>query len=114
MQVVHGGSRSPAAALLALDRLRPVTWAEPGYGFVDAATPDTEQRRQAGKMYDAREITVEEIGRVLGVARTAMCRALADSRPVPAAAARGAHGAPADAQPDAGAGCPARRGRRSS
>ncbi len=40
-----------------------------------------EQRRQARKMYDARELTVEQIGQVLGVSRTSIYRALADSRP---------------------------------
>ncbi len=39
-----------------------------------------EQRRQAFKMYDARELTVEQIGQVLGVSRTSIYRALADSR----------------------------------
>jgi DNA invertase Pin-like site-specific DNA recombinase len=37
-----------------------------------------EQRRQARKMYDERELTVEQIGRVLGVSRTSIYRALAD------------------------------------
>ncbi len=37
-----------------------------------------EQRRQARKMYDERELTVEQIGRVLGVSRTFIYRALAD------------------------------------
>jgi DNA-binding XRE family transcriptional regulator len=31
-----------------------------------------EQRRQARKMYDERELTVERIGRVLGVSRTSI------------------------------------------
>ncbi len=35
-----------------------------------------EQRRQARKMYDARELTVEQIGTVLGVSRTSIYRAL--------------------------------------
>jgi hypothetical protein len=36
-----------------------------------------EQRRQARRMYDARELTVAQIGQVLGVSRTSMYRALA-------------------------------------
>ncbi len=71
-----------------------------------------EQRRQARKMYDARELTVEQIGRVLGVSRTSIYRALAEGRPV--AAEEEAHGAPADALPDTGASSPSRRGRRVS
>jgi len=35
-----------------------------------------EQRRQARKMYDARELTVQQIGQVLGVSRTSIYRAL--------------------------------------
>ncbi len=35
-----------------------------------------EQRRQARKMYDERELTVEQIGTVLGVSRTSIYRAL--------------------------------------
>jgi len=35
-----------------------------------------EQRRQARRMYDARELTVEQIGAVLGVSRTSIYRAL--------------------------------------
>jgi len=35
-----------------------------------------EQRRQARKMYDDRELTVEQIGAVLGVSRTSIYRAL--------------------------------------
>jgi len=35
-----------------------------------------EQRRQARKMYDARELTVEQIGGVLGVRRTSIYRSL--------------------------------------
>lgn len=35
-----------------------------------------EQRRQARKMYDERELTVEQIGKVLGVSRTSIYRAL--------------------------------------
>jgi len=48
----------------------------------------TEQRRQARKMYDARELTVEQIGAVLGVSRTSIYRALGKgTTPVPAASA---------------------------
>ncbi len=77
-----------------------------------------EQRRQVRKMYDARELTVEEIGRVLGVSRTSIYRALADSRPGPAVGEGGLR-APADTQAASGASGPgasrpARRGRRSS
>ncbi len=47
-----------------------------------------EQRRQARKMYDARELTVEQIGAVLGVSRTSIYRALGKgTRPAPSAAA---------------------------
>jgi len=43
-----------------------------------------EQRRQARKMDDARELTVEQIGAVLGVSRTSIYRALGKAtRPVP-------------------------------
>ena len=35
-----------------------------------------EQRRQARRMYDARELTVEQIGEVLGVSRTTVYRSL--------------------------------------
>lgn len=35
-----------------------------------------DQRRQARKMYDSRELTVEQIGQVLGVSRTSIYRAL--------------------------------------
>jgi DNA invertase Pin-like site-specific DNA recombinase len=42
-----------------------------------------EQRRQARKMYDERELTVEQIGRVLGVSRTSIYRALADRPAAP-------------------------------
>jgi len=38
-----------------------------------------EQRRQARKMYDERELTVEQIGNVLGVSRTSIYRALGAS-----------------------------------
>ncbi len=43
-----------------------------------------EQVRQARKMYDARELTVEQIGALLGVSRTSIYRALGKTtRPVP-------------------------------
>ena len=42
-----------------------------------------EQRRQARLMYDARELTVEEIGRVLGVSRTSIYRALSAAPATP-------------------------------
>jgi DNA invertase Pin-like site-specific DNA recombinase len=42
-----------------------------------------EQRRQARKMYDERELTVEQIGRVLGVSRTSIYRAVADGATAP-------------------------------
>ncbi len=40
-----------------------------------------EQRRQARKMYDERELTVEQIGKVLGVSRTSIYRALGTTTP---------------------------------
>jgi len=40
-----------------------------------------EQRRQARKMYDERELTVEQIGKVLGVSRTSIYRALGATAP---------------------------------
>jgi len=47
-----------------------------------------EQVRQARRMYDARELTVEQIGAVLGVSRTSIYRALGKgTRPAPSAAA---------------------------
>ncbi len=47
-----------------------------------------EQRRQARRMYDARELTVEQIGAVLGVSRTSIYRALGTTTtPAPPAAA---------------------------
>ena len=68
-----------------------------------------EQRRQARKMYDERELTVAQIGEVLGVSRTSIFRALAQDRPVGAvqAAAKALSGpevevaAPAPAPVDA-------------
>ncbi len=42
-----------------------------------------EQRRQARKMYDERELTIEQIGNVLGVSRTSIYRALSQT-PTPA------------------------------
>ncbi len=73
-----------------------------------------EQRRQARKMYDARELTVEQISRVLGVSRTSIYRALADSRPTsePAVGERDSGDAAGSPRPDAGGA--ARRRRRSS
>jgi len=48
-----------------------------------------EQRRQARKMYDARELTVEQIGAVLGVSRTSIYRALGQTaEPAPPGYAR--------------------------
>jgi biotin operon repressor len=50
-----------------------------------------EQRRQARRMYDARELTVAQIGEVLGVSRTAVYRALSQDGATshrPAAAGR--------------------------
>jgi len=47
-----------------------------------------EQVRQARRMYDARELTVEQIGAVLGVSRTSIYRALGKTTtPAPSAAA---------------------------
>jgi len=51
-----------------------------------------EQVRQARKMYDARELTVEQIGKVLGVSRTSIYRALGTTT-TPAS-----HAAPAPAR----------------
>jgi len=47
-----------------------------------------EQVRQARRMYDARELTVEQIGTVLGVSRTSIYRALSKDT-TPAAVATG-------------------------
>ncbi len=47
-----------------------------------------EQRRQARKMYDERELTVEQIGKVLGVSRTSIYRALGQEQPRPPRAPR--------------------------
>jgi hypothetical protein len=52
-----------------------------------------EQRRQARKMYDERELTVEQIGQVLGVSRTSIYRALGQT------AAPAPPGTPAPAGP---------------
>ncbi len=49
-----------------------------------------EQRRQARKMYDERELTVEQIGKVLGVSRTSIYRALGATTPPGPPAAPGA------------------------
>jgi DNA-binding transcriptional regulator LsrR (DeoR family) len=46
--------------------------------IVGGSRLSAEQRRQARKMYDERELTVEQIGRVLGVSRTSIDAALAD------------------------------------
>ncbi len=54
-----------------------------------------EQRRQARKMYDERELTVEQIGKVLGVSRTSIYRALSTT----ALPASPAVPAPAPAEP---------------
>ncbi len=52
-----------------------------------------EQVRQARKMYDARELTVEQIGAVLGVSRTSIYRALGKATtPVPSTSAAPAPG----------------------
>jgi DNA invertase Pin-like site-specific DNA recombinase len=52
-----------------------------------------EQVRQARKMYDARELTVEQIGAVLGVSRTSIYRALGTmTTPAPPATATPAPG----------------------
>ncbi len=56
-----------------------------------------EQVRQARKMYDARELTVEQIGTVLGVSRTSIYRALGKTTtPAPQATATPAPGRPAE------------------
>jgi len=50
-----------------------------------------EQVRQARRMYDARELTVEQIGAALGVSRTSIYRALGKTtRPAPSASAAAA------------------------
>jgi len=63
----------------------------------------TEQRRQARKMYDERELTVEQIAAVLGVSRTSIYRALGTTTtparpgapaPAPARTAEGAVATP--------------------
>jgi len=52
-----------------------------------------EQVRQARRMYDARELTVEQIGKVLGVSRTSIYRALGKTTtPAPQATATPAPG----------------------
>ncbi len=48
-----------------------------------------EQVRQARRMYDARELTVEQIGAVLGVSRTSIYRALGKATPPASPAAAG-------------------------
>ncbi len=63
-----------------------------------------EQRRQARKMYDARELTVEQIGAVLGVSRTSIYRALGTTTPpAPSAASGPARSEPAAATTASGA-----------
>ncbi len=56
-----------------------------------------EQVRQARRMYDARELTVEQIGAVLGVSRTSIYRALGKATPP----ARPAVAGPARTEPAA-------------
>jgi len=53
-----------------------------------------EQRRTARKLYDEREHTVEAIGRILGVSRTSIYRALAQDQQAGAAAAEPPAAAP--------------------
>ncbi len=72
-----------------------------------------EQRRQARKMYDARELTVEQIGHVLGVSRTSIYRALADGRSTPELTV-GEGGSGDAGLPSPGASEASRRRRRSS
>ncbi len=69
-----------------------------------------EQVRQACKMYDARELTVEQIGAVLGVSRTSICRALGKTTtlapPGRAGGREGGHGGGTCSRAaDAGFGC---------
>ncbi len=73
-----------------------------------------EQRRQARKMYDARELTVEQIGEVLGVSRTSIYRALADGRSTPELTVGEGAGGDAAGSPSPGASGAPRRRRRSS
>ena len=55
-----------------------------------------EQVWQVRRMYDARELTVEQIGAVLGVSRTSIYRALGKgTRPAPSAAVRARAASPA-------------------
>jgi len=57
----------------------------------------TEQVRQARRMYDARELTIEQIGAVLGVSRTSIYRALGKTATAaPPATATPAPGRPAE------------------
>ncbi len=56
-----------------------------------------EQVRQARRMYDARELTVEQIGAVLGVSRTSIYRALGKTTtPAPSASVAPAPAGPAE------------------
>ena len=57
-----------------------------------------EQVRQARRMYDARELTVEQIGAVLGVSRTSIYRALGKAT-TPAPSATAAHAPARVAEP---------------
>ena len=57
-----------------------------------------EQVRQARRMYDARELTVEQIGDVLGVSRTSIYRALGKTT-TPAPSATAAHAPVRPAEP---------------
>jgi len=59
-----------------------------------------EQVRQARRMYDARELTVEQIGAVLGVSRTSIYRALSrDTTPAAVATGSGPAGTGGPVQP---------------
>jgi len=63
-----------------------------------------EQVPQARKMYDARELTVEQVGAVLGVSRTSIYRALGTTTPPASpAAARPARTEPKVATTTSGA-----------
>ena len=74
-----------------------------------------QQRRQARLMYDARELTVEQIGQVLGVSRTSIYRALNAPPGAPAAPAGERSGLSADEDvPVDQAGRPSRRGGRAA
>jgi len=67
-----------------------------GAGWGRPSKLTAEQVRQARRMYDARELTVEQIGAVLGVSRTSIYRALGKgTRPAPSAAVRARAASPA-------------------